>query len=373
MPINSIKRYLAKKKVSYTLLPLLSRPFSSRNTRKVAVYYEMDKISFSQIYPFLYFEDLLARRYEAEFRFIPTIEILNNNREPIAGADMVLLQCWFTVKPDLLLKTLDRIVHKNAQAKISFIDACAHNNLRQAKYIDPYIHFYIKKSLFLEKEQYFRAYKGDTNLTEYYSQLFGVSSQAVDWETPRTILNKLRLSPGFFTAPQLMSLFMKADKLPKAERSIDVHARFSVGKEHNWYGAMRSAALNAVQAMPNLNSAVGTGIRWSTFMHELRHSKICLSPFGYGEICWRDIEAMLTGSVVLKQDMSHLVTKPDLYQSAETYLPLSWDFTDIEDVINQILKDENKRLRIAENAFRQIKQYLSENQFIEDMAFLFQR
>ena len=111
-----------------------------------------------------------------------------------------------------------------------------------------------------------------------------------------------------------MSLFMKADKLPKAERSIDVHARFSVGKEHNWYSAMRSAALNAVQAMPNLNFAVGTGIRWSTFMHELRHSKICLSPFGYGEICWRDIEAMLTGSVVLKQDMSHLVTKPNLYQ-----------------------------------------------------------
>ena len=101
MPTNSIKRYLAKKKVSYTLLPLLSRPFSSRNTRKVAVYYEMDKISFSQIYPFLYFEDLLARRYEAEFRFIPTIEILNNNREPIEGADMVLLQCWFTVKPRL--------------------------------------------------------------------------------------------------------------------------------------------------------------------------------------------------------------------------------------------------------------------------------
>ena len=177
MLTNCVKRYLAKKKVSITLLPFLNRPFSSRNTIKIAVYYWMDRISFSQIYPFLYFENSLAHRYEAEFRFIPTIEILNNNREPIEGADMVLLQCWFTVKPDLLLKTLDRIVHKNPQAKISFMDSFAHNDLRYAKYIDHYIQFYLKKSLFQDKEQYFKAYRGDTNLTEYYNQLFGFSSQ----------------------------------------------------------------------------------------------------------------------------------------------------------------------------------------------------
>ena len=170
-----------------------------------------------------------------------------------------------------------------------------------------------------------------------------------------------------------MPLFMKVDKLPKVERSIDVHARFSIGKRHDWYGAMRSAALDALQAIPSLKLAVGTGIRWSKFMDELRHSKICLSPFGYGEICWRDVEAMLAGCVVLKQDMSHLLTKPNLYQSTETYLPLSWDFTNTEEVVNQILNDENKRLTIAENAFRQVKRYLSEDKFIDDMAFLFQR
>ena len=372
MPANCIIRYLSQKKVSRALLSFLSRPFSRRNNVKVAIYYWMDQISFSQIYPFLYFEELLTQRYDAEFRFMPTIELLENHREPIAGADIVILQCWFTVEPDSLVKTLDRIVNNSPKVKISFMDSFAHNDLRYAKYIDDYVQFYIKKSLFQDRERYFKTYRGDTNLTDYYEELFGFCAKRVDWQTPRTILNKLRLSPVFFTAPKLMPLFMQVDRLPKAERSIDVHARFSIGKEYNWYAAMRSAALNAVQAISGLNLVVGTGIRWSKFMDELRHSKICLSPFGYGEICWRDVEAILAGCVVLKQDMSHLVTKPDLYQSTETYLPLSWDYTDIDEVVHQILKDENKRLRIAENAFRQIKRYLSKGQFIEDMAFLFQ-
>ena len=42
----------------------------------------------------------------------------------------------------------------------------------------------------------------------------------------------------------------------------------------------------------------------------MRHSRICISPFGYGEICWRDFEAILCGCLVVKPDMSHVETNP---------------------------------------------------------------
>ena len=62
------------------------------------------------------------------------------------------------------------------------------------------------------------------------------------------------------------------------------------------------------------------------FLEEMRQSKLCWSPFGYGELCWRDIEAYMTGAVLIKPDVSHLGSLPDLYRPHETYLPVRWDF-----------------------------------------------
>ena len=31
-----------------------------------------------------------------------------------------------------------------------------------------------------------------------------------------------------------------------------------------------------------------------------------MSPFGFGEICYRDFEAMLNGACLIKPDVSHL-------------------------------------------------------------------
>ena len=85
------------------------------------------------------------------------------------------------------------------------------------------------------------------------------------------------------------------------------------------------------------------------YMRELGSSKVAVSPFGWGEPSYRDYEAVLSGAMLLKPDMSHVETWPDLYVSGETYLPFRWDCSDLEAVLGDALHDEKWR-RIARRA-----------------------
>jgi spore maturation protein CgeB len=107
------------------------------------------------------------------------------------------------------------------------------------------------------------------------------------------------------------------------------------------------------------------------FYQELYRSKLCFSPFGYGEICWRDYEAMMSGSLLIKPDVSHLVTEPDIFVQFETYVPVAWNFEDLAEKANYYLDHDIERARIAENAYQAIHKYVSEQRFIEFSKQLF--
>jgi hypothetical protein len=88
-----------------------------------------------------------------------------------------------------------------------------------------------------------------------------------------------------------------------------------------------------------------------------------LSPFGWGEVCFRDFEAIISGSLLLKPDMSHLKTWPDVYIPYETYIPLKWDGSDIKEKAETYLADDGARARITKNAW---EQYWSQLNQLED-------
>jgi hypothetical protein len=95
------------------------------------------------------------------------------------------------------------------------------------------------------------------------------------------------------------------------------------------------------------------------YYRELYGSKIALSPFGWGEVCFRDFEAIISGALLLKPDMSHVKTWPDVYVPYETYVPVNWDGTDIIEKAETYLANDRERLRIAENAYEQYNAQLS--------------
>ena len=67
--------------------------------------------------------------------------------------------------------------------------------------------------------------------------------------------------------------------------------------------------------------------------------KIVLSPFGFGEVTPRDLEAAMFGCVLIKPDMSHLEMIPDVYVPNQTYVSCKHDFSDINEKIDYVLSD----------------------------------
>jgi hypothetical protein len=82
---------------------------------------------------------------------------------------------------------------------------------------------------------------------------------------------------------------------------------------------------------------------------ELKRTKITISPFGLGEVCFRDFEAVINFSLLLKPDMEHLITWPNIYIKDKTYVPLQWDGSDFITKVEYWL--DNDPAEILKNAY----------------------
>lgn len=350
---------------------MLARPFSKAHKRRVLVYYNPIRISWSQVYPFVYHGPSLGNRHDAECRFVPVNQLLSGQVDGTRSADVILVQPWFTATAQDLGEALDRIATANPNAQISFMDSYAHNDLRLARTVDPYITYYLKKSLFKDRSLYFKTFNGDTNLVDYYGKLYGLSHDPVDWEVPETILPKLRLTPNFLTAQHFIDQINLMNQPTQERRRLDVSARLGGTDEGGFYGAMRRHAQDVVTRIKGITTSPPGMLPFKSYMAEMRNARLCFSPFGYGELCWRDIEAIISGAVMIKPDMSHLETLPDLYEPGETYLPVRWDFADLEEVVEKALANEPNCARIAQKACDRTARYIREDRFVDDMKFLF--
>ncbi|MBI4135749.1 hypothetical protein HY477_03385 [Candidatus Uhrbacteria bacterium] len=83
------------------------------------------------------------------------------------------------------------------------------------------------------------------------------------------------------------------------------------------------------------------------FFKELTQSLGAITPFGYGEVCYRDYEIVLAGATMIKQDMSHLETWPHIWRGEETYVPFKWDLSDFDEKLEYA---RNHRGEMADRA-----------------------
>jgi hypothetical protein len=95
------------------------------------------------------------------------------------------------------------------------------------------------------------------------------------------------------------------------------------------------------------------------YLEELRHARIGISPFGYGEVCFRDFEVILAGAALVKPDMSHLETWPPLYVEGEGYAAHRWDASDLAEVVERLLSGDSWR-PLAARAQEVYRRYLLE-------------
>lgn len=218
----------------------------------------------------------------------------------------------------------------------------------------PYVDLYLKKQLLTDRSLYCRPLYGSRLYCDYYHQQLGLDDPVVTARSYPLLepqyLDKLRLawnvglSDLFAVHPLRLllhpySLTRPDFRSPDAPRTLDVQYR---GTGYSPVaGYPRSHSRELLGAMSGLRvSDMTHRLSKGDFAREGRTARCILSPFGWGEICGRDFEAMAHGACLLKQDMNHCETFPDAYQPGSTYVPLRWDFSDFETVVARAASPE---------------------------------
>lgn len=339
----------------------MGQPFSGRTRERLLLVTEPDRIPQSQIYPFHHYAGDLRRRHDVELREVDIADVLAGRPIAAANATVAAFQTPFDISDADLHGLVRRLRDASPGVRLVCLDWFSPLDLRNAARMDPLVDFYVKKHVFRDRSRYGKATQGDTNLTDYFGRRAGLSEPLVTFPVPEGFLNKLILGPSFATAPGIMQGLL-SERPSALNRPIDLHARFTV-EGTPWYRAMRSDAKAALASLGGLEILHEGTVPLHKFLIELRRAKLCFSPFGYGEVCWRDYEAIMAGAVLVKPDMGHVETDPDIFVPWETYVPVRWDLADFDDTVRRLSADLPQRERIAKQAFGVLRDWLASDGF----------
>lgn len=344
----------------------LDGPFTPGSIRRVLLISHKDRISSAQLFPYYFFRRELAARYGVQIREIALDDFMQGRCSWIKRVDVVLLQTWFDVLPDQMTSILDRINRRCRPERLVFLDSFAPTDLRLAASVGPHVDLYVKKHVMRDRSYYGKTTYGHTNLMEYYGRRFKLEMEPTLYRIPEGFLDKLRVGPSFSSAPYMLPCF--ASNQPFIEpKCIDLHARLAT-RGSDWYSAMRQNAVDTVAALKGLNVVSNGRVPRDKYMREIAASRMCFSPFGYGEVCWRDYESVLCHALLIKPDMAHVETDPDIFVAGETYVPVAWDLSDFEEKVHYYANNPTEREAICTRAFECIHHYFKSGQCVAQMG-----
>lgn len=237
----------------------------------------------------------------------------------------------------------------------------------------PYVDRYLKKQILKNLDLYSHPIWGNRLHCEYYHNKYEIDDPEICNETFKPLNLKYKNKIGVSWNVGLGELFgnefwrylypyryrIPNPVSPTSNRTIDIHYRGSAESMTAGYQRrLTSNLINECEFLKHPNTL--EKISYDRYVEELKKSRCIVSPFGYGEICTRDFETFLYGATLIKADMSHMVTYPNVYISNKTYVPIDWDYKTFNDILLKI-KDSNEKFKeIAENGQKLYLNHLSE-------------
>ena len=119
----------------------------------------------------------------------------------------------------------------------------------------------------------------------------------------------------------------------------------------NYYDPHRKKLMDTLGDRYKIASLVdGKRIPIEEYYQKMYSSKIIMAPLGYGEMAPRDLESAMFGSVLLKPDMSYILSEPFIYEDDKTYVAVNYDWSNLEEKIDYVLSDYNNiREKLVQN------------------------
>lgn len=339
---------------------------------KITILYSSSRISlFNSLYPFI------VSKYRKHFEFQHDPEYCLKS-----DTNKAIIIVRYLKEPlnheDAAVKLLKQLRQKYEKV-VLFDDSDGADSIH-FEYM-PYVDLYLKKQILNDEKHYFRSLYGRQLFSDYYHREFGIDDGENEKYRLPTVekrhVSKIRLAwnLGIGSFPltrwkirlgrlifsklfplQWMSVLYNtpldylSEPVRDSNRINKIQARFDAGYSNNSIAFQRKLFLNKTEHDPEVFL---TGIvSKQQYDEEQNRVKGVLSPFGWGEICFRDFEAVLNKTALLKPDMDHLETWPDIYKRNQTYIPVAWDGSDLKEKAQLVLNDELLRKKITENAWQ---------------------
>jgi hypothetical protein len=135
---------------------------------------------------------------------------------------------------------------------------------------------------------------------------------------------------------------------PDNHRPLDLMFRGQINYNENQVSFQRNKVISILQTS-TMKIAHGDIVPRAHYLKELSMSKVSISPFGWGEMCYRDFETFICGAILIKPSVEHLDTFPNIFVKNETYIPVRWDLNDLKDTAEDIVNNYSSYKHIAEN------------------------
>ena len=94
----------------------------------------------------------------------------------------------------------------------------------------------------------------------------------------------------------------------------------------------------------------GVRVSQQEYYNRISSARIILAPFGYGEMAPRDLDAAQFGALLIKPDMSFVDTVPNIFEDKKTYIACQHDYSDLTEILEEVLGNYNDYHYIIENA-----------------------
>lgn len=112
------------------------------------------------------------------------------------------------------------------------------------------------------------------------------------------------------------------------------------GQEMDWLNWHRMQAVAAVEKLgrgPNI-AFYGRKMQFPEYFSTMRQAEFVVSPWGLGEPCYRDFEAVLSGCMVIKPDTRHILTNPaQFYRIPQIERCICKpDFSDLAEIVENV-------------------------------------
>jgi hypothetical protein len=329
----------------------------------ISILYRTDlRATFSSIAP------IVQSKYSSEFHYFTRLDQLKKDKNK-----HLLIVRYFKGRYHLEQENIEILKRlKTKYHTVSYFDDSDGADSIHSELL-PFLDFYYKSQMLKDTSLFKKTMYGRQLFSDFYHTHFNVNDSNLDIRLPISDAKELskikilwNLGVLHYPIPTLsyncynyllphinfpkLKIGYQKTKLsfsPTKEKTIHkIHARFGFAPYSNSIGFQRKFFLDTISGSDTFLSG---RVNKRQYNDEMANITGVLSPYGWGEICFRDFESVINRSILIKPDMEHITTFPDIYVKDETYVPVKWDGSDLLDVSKNILSYSSNQLNTITN------------------------